>query len=97
MARVRERGYALTHGQRIQGAVGLAVPIFSSRGAVIGDVCLTIPEQRYDPGGESRLATELLECATRITADLGGHSPPRRAVPSGGHGSEGAEPEPARS
>jgi DNA-binding IclR family transcriptional regulator len=76
---IRQRGYALTRGQRIQGAVGLAAPIFGSNGEVIGDVCLTIPEQRFDAASQDHLIGLLLECTNRITIDMGGRPQTKRS------------------
>jgi DNA-binding IclR family transcriptional regulator len=71
LAAIRSRGYALTRGQRIHGAIGLAAPIFNPANEVIGDVCLTIPEQRYEPASEARLAALLKRCTAGISTDLG--------------------------
>lgn len=71
LARVRERGYAFTQGQRFLGAVGIAAPIFSGTGPVIGSVCVTIPEQRFNPEDEGKLVRELSKCTSEI-ADMTG-------------------------
>jgi DNA-binding IclR family transcriptional regulator len=42
VARVRERGYAYSQGQRSKGAIGLGAPLFDAAGDVFGDVCITI-------------------------------------------------------
>jgi IclR family acetate operon transcriptional repressor len=75
LARVREHGYACTHGQRIPGAVGLAAPIWGPDGRVAGDLILTIPDHRFDSRWESRLAGLLVEHAGRMTVEVGGHVP----------------------
>jgi IclR family transcriptional regulator, acetate operon repressor len=72
LARVREKGYALTIGQRTPGAVGIAAPIFDSSGNVIGDVLLTIPQQRFNPSDEARLSAMVVECAASITRKVDG-------------------------
>jgi DNA-binding IclR family transcriptional regulator len=74
---IRQRGYALTHGQRIPGAVGLAAPLFGIHGEVVGDICLTIPEQRFDEASQDHLIDLLLDCTNRITVEIGG-TPRRR-------------------
>jgi IclR family acetate operon transcriptional repressor len=68
--KIRSRGYAISHGQRIAGAIGMAAPICGI-GTVLGDVCLTIPEARFDPTSESRLAALLMACAEDIAKELG--------------------------
>src|SRR5262249_11823875 len=42
---VAARGYALTRGTRIEGAVGLAAPLFDPAGSVLGAVGIALPEQ----------------------------------------------------
>jgi DNA-binding IclR family transcriptional regulator len=74
---VRKLGYALTSGQRIAGAVGISAPVFGSDGRVLGDVCLTMPEQRFDERAATRLVQEVTRCVDCITADLGGRPPVR--------------------
>jgi DNA-binding IclR family transcriptional regulator len=72
LARVRQQGYAFTRGQRIPGAVGLGAPIFDGSGSVVGDICLTMPEQRFDDRNTQHLAEILIACASDITRKLGG-------------------------
>ena len=72
LEKIRERGCASSHGQLIPGATGLAAPIFGAGGEVVGDVCLTIPEQRLAQGGEVKLLELLVECTTLITQEIGG-------------------------
>lgn len=67
---IRTKGYAQTRGQRVPGAVGIAAPIFASNGRVLGDVGLSIPEQRFPANDDGRLATSVMDCARAITAQL---------------------------
>jgi IclR family acetate operon transcriptional repressor len=69
---IRDRGYAITHGQRTPDAVGLAAPVFGSGGSVIADICLTIPESRFDERAEKRIAELLKACADEVTKAIGG-------------------------
>ena len=71
LLRVRARGYAVSHGQRILGAVGLSAPIFDPRGQVVGGVGISLPEFRFQDATESRLSRLLVECAITITRDIG--------------------------
>lgn len=48
---IRARGHAQSVGQRVAGAVGFASLVFDSEYNVCGEVCVTIPEQRYQAGG----------------------------------------------
>jgi IclR family acetate operon transcriptional repressor len=71
-ARIRARGYAYSQGQRSRGAVGFGAPLFDAAGDVFGDVCITIPEGRFDPAQEPKLGGLLVAAAADITADLQG-------------------------
>ena len=71
-AQVRARGYAYSRGQRSKGAVGFGAPLFDAAGDVFGDVCITIPEGRFDPGQEPKLGALLVAAAADISADLHG-------------------------
>jgi DNA-binding IclR family transcriptional regulator len=73
--RIRRNGYACTQGQRTPGAVGIAAPIFGPSGEVIGDVIITLPEQRFERGQERKFAEHVMQCARRVTHELGGPSP----------------------
>ncbi len=68
---IRERGYAITHGQKIAGAVGLAAPLFNSERRAIGSLSLTIPRTRFSQKGHSRLAALLLSSAGKLNHALG--------------------------
>ena len=69
-ARTRERGYALSHGHRTEGAVGMAAPIRDADGQVVGDVCLTIPDSRFREVDERRYATALTAAAAETSGLL---------------------------
>lgn len=76
LERVRTRGYALTAGMRVPGAVGIAAPIFSHADRVVGDVGLSIPEQRFVEADREELARSVVLCADQISRQLGSlHAP----------------------
>lgn len=68
---IRAQGYALSRGQRIPGAVGLAAPILNGNGEIQGDVCLTIPEQRFRNASKDHLIKLLLNCTKAIMKQMG--------------------------
>jgi IclR family transcriptional regulator, acetate operon repressor len=71
LEQVRRRGYALSMNQRVQGAVGFAAPVFDSTGMVCGDMCVTLPEQRFQAGKfADSLAAMLMTAAAQVTDDL---------------------------
>lgn len=69
-AQAREQGYVLTRGQRTPGAVGVAAPIRDADGRVVGDVCLTVPDNRFRESDEQRYATALTSAADDASAIL---------------------------
>jgi DNA-binding IclR family transcriptional regulator len=67
LARIRSNGYALTRGQRISGAVGMAAPIRGPGGTIIGSVGISLPEPRFDGTFAERHAEILLATAREIS------------------------------
>lgn len=72
---VRRNGYAFSRGQRLTGAIGIGAPIFGADGKVVGDLVLTIPEQRFERDSTGKLARLLRRHAAAITLDIGGAAP----------------------
>lgn len=75
LAAVRRRGYAFSRGQREPGAVGIGAPIFDHGGNVVGDLLVTIPEQRFDRKKADPLGKMITAYAKLITQDIGGQAP----------------------
>jgi len=71
LANIRKRGYAISKGEQTEGAIGLAAPIFGNDGRIFGDLCITIPEFRFNSRDESRLAKLLITQAQRLSVLLG--------------------------
>ncbi len=67
--RIREDGYAITHGERIQGAIAIAAPVFGL-GGVIGTTGITIPESRFNAAQTSALAAMVKETAEALSGQL---------------------------
>ena len=70
LAAIRQQGYAHTRGQKIAGAVGLSAPVFNSQG-VVAALCITVPETRFQPAMEARLARALVQQAALFSAAMG--------------------------
>jgi DNA-binding IclR family transcriptional regulator len=71
LADIAARGYAISHGQRTKGAVGIAAPVFDQHDRVIADVVMTIPDHRYDNTRERELSQAVMRCADQISERLG--------------------------
>ncbi|MET0277259.1 MAG: IclR family transcriptional regulator [Pseudorhodoplanes sp.] len=68
---IRTRGYAITQGQKITGAVGLAAPLFNSERRAIGSLSITVPKARYNQKGAAKLSALLLASAASLNRSLG--------------------------
>lgn len=69
-ARIRERGFAVSVAQRLSGAAAVAAPVFDATGVVLGDVSVTVPEQRFAPEMEAPFAERVTAAAAAVTAEL---------------------------
>jgi DNA-binding IclR family transcriptional regulator len=68
---VRDRGYALSYGEKIVGAVGMGSPIYKMDNRVIGSLCITLPQVRFKPANEKRLGGLVRKQAERLSHALG--------------------------
>lgn len=69
LSTIRKDGYAITHGERIDGAIAIAAPVFGPSGSVIGSTGLTLPEARFNAAHSSSLAG-LVRSAAEDLSDL---------------------------
>jgi DNA-binding IclR family transcriptional regulator len=74
LAVVRERGYAVSRGQRLVGAAAIAAPVLGPDGRVIGDVVLTMPEYRLTDERVESFHELVVACARSISEELAGGS-----------------------
>jgi DNA-binding IclR family transcriptional regulator len=68
---VRIKGYAITKGERIPEAVGIACPIFDSKIRVIGSLVVTTPSYRFRPENEHYIAKLIRDGSERLSRLLG--------------------------
>lgn len=71
LARIVRRGVAISRGENISGAVGLAAPVFDARGAVVGSIGLTMPDARFTAEAATRFQELVLASARRLSSGLG--------------------------
>ncbi|WP_188131021.1 IclR family transcriptional regulator [Paraburkholderia panacisoli] len=70
---VRERLWAVSHGERDPETASVSVPIFGATGELVGALALSGPKARFDMTSTITAAlTTLLQCAKRATVALGG-------------------------
>lgn len=68
---IRERGYVVTFGQKIAGAVGITAPVFEIDGKVVGSLGITVPETRIVAKERPRLGRLVRTTAQRLSEALG--------------------------
>jgi len=68
---IKARGYTITHGQKVPGAVGIGAPVFNGNGRVVAALSLTMPEQRFDTARAEELADLVRDRAGEISVLLG--------------------------
>ncbi|MCK0150882.1 IclR family transcriptional regulator [Marivita sp. S6314] len=71
LEQIRTDGYALTKGQRITGAIGMAAPIRGAGGGLIGSLGISIPEPRYQESFAETYAAQLCATAAEISLIAG--------------------------
>ncbi|WP_092803878.1 IclR family transcriptional regulator [Rhodococcus globerulus] len=69
---VHRDGYSITHGERIEGAIAIAAPVFGRSETVVGAVGITLPEARLNATNASTLVALVREAAGRITELIAG-------------------------
>jgi IclR family transcriptional regulator, KDG regulon repressor len=67
----RARGYSVSKGERIVGAISLGAPVFGRDGVLVGVMSLLGPETRIEPMLDSCIR-QLVETAAALSRDLGG-------------------------
>jgi IclR family acetate operon transcriptional repressor len=75
LAQIRRDGYAISHGERIDGAIAIAAPVLGPTDTVIGDVGITIPESRFNAAATSELVALVKQSAGLLTRRFTGVRP----------------------
>lgn len=78
LRRIHEAGYAVSHSQRTDGAVGTAAAIFGANDTVLGCLLITVPEQRYERANNTRYTRLVMDAAERLSEQLGSRRPRQR-------------------
>lgn len=73
LERVAQKGYAVSRGERLQGAASVAAPILNHDGSPVAVMSVSGPVERFR--GELTEAANLLMAATRRISHQLGHSP----------------------
>jgi DNA-binding IclR family transcriptional regulator len=73
---IRKRGYAVSHSERFEDALGLAAPIFDASGKVVGALNVAGPTMRFTEAEIDKYAPKIIQLANRISEALGYVSSP---------------------
>lgn len=67
----RRTGFVVSHGERFEGAIGVAAPIRDARGRVVGDMIATWPDNRTDAAKEAAAGATVRAAAAELSRRLG--------------------------
>ncbi|MFV0333963.1 MAG: IclR family transcriptional regulator [Tropicimonas sp.] len=72
---IRATCFATSLGERDKFCAGVAVPVFSTQGRLMGALSLSGPRERFAPEDVKRMKLSLLRAAREVTTLLGGRFP----------------------
>jgi DNA-binding IclR family transcriptional regulator len=70
LGEICKQGYAFSQNEKLPGATGLAVPVFSGHGAIRGCIAFTIPGVRYNPAQRDAFLRSLRQAARELSQAL---------------------------
>ncbi|MDQ7829521.1 MAG: IclR family transcriptional regulator [Armatimonadota bacterium] len=71
LARIRQRGYAVSAGERVDGASAVSAPVRNAQGEVVAGLTVSGPSYRFTPGRVRTLIPMVLEAAAAISRSVG--------------------------
>lgn len=80
LEQIRVDGYSITHGERIDGAIAIAAPVFGPLGSVAGSTGLTLPDARFKEEHATSLASLVRETAEQLSGYMSGSRDPRTGI-----------------
>lgn len=75
LKKAREKGFAVSIGEWIEDAAGVAAPIFNQHGEVIAALSISGPTQRFTKETITRYGEEVKQAAARISESMGYSQP----------------------
>jgi DNA-binding IclR family transcriptional regulator len=79
LAQTRRDGFVVTQGEKLAGAVGIAAPLHSPAGKLVGSITLTIPAVRFETARADEYG-QLVRSAAKGFARLSPTSPTETAA-----------------
>lgn len=71
LRQIRERGYDVTHGEKLPNSIGVAAPVFGSDRTVAASLTVTLPTVRFRPTDEPRLKDLVIAGAAELSNVIG--------------------------
>lgn len=71
LKKVREQGCAVSYGEWISDAAGVAAPIFDQEGAVVAAISISGPAQRFTKEKAQQYCVEVKRVVAQISASMG--------------------------
>lgn len=81
LQRIRRQGFAVSAGERVDGASAVSAPVRDGQGRVVAGLTVSGPSYRFPPGRVRELIPQVVHAAAEISARLG-YAPPGRGGPS---------------
>jgi DNA-binding IclR family transcriptional regulator len=69
--KIRQQGYAISHGETLRGGASVAAPVFKRGGQIVGALDIRGPQLRLDKVKLNQLAPIVKKCAADISRELG--------------------------
>lgn len=70
LSKIRRRGFAVTDGEKLPNARGIAAPVYGPRG-VVGCICLTSPKARMPQAETAQIGARIMAAAAELSKVLG--------------------------
>jgi DNA-binding IclR family transcriptional regulator len=77
---IRKAGFAISHGEYLIGAVGIAAPVRSRHGDVYGSLVITVPEPAFESSRLPMLSAHVMAAAVKFSRCLGHIDTTRNAI-----------------
>lgn len=71
LVQIRKKGYAVSHGERVEGASSVSAPIFSFRNQAIGAISISGPTARFSAERIAEFFEPLVKATQQISQAMG--------------------------
>lgn len=71
LEKVRKDGFAVSSGERQEGAAGIGTPVYDVKGEVVASLNISLPSERLTPEKTTDWASLLVEAGTAISKKMG--------------------------